>query len=386
MKKVLYVYLEDFSAVSGVTNKLKGLFAALEAQKVEWTLFTLSSTTRDKQYLDKNIYTLPYSSINDLTFIYKELDAFIKDSPAYDLHFFRYALSSGELVSFLKKHPGLFIFEHNTIEPAEVIERAYFWIKKFKFRISPSYLKLILNVLVRPVLKELLYAGKVFKLAKQGIAVTNEIAVYQKTKYPGYKCSVLSNGINVQKINFFERSLKKGDVLNLIMLANSNVDWHGTDIIINEFLKYKKNNIKIFFVGEFDEKVRQLAQTNPNIVFTGFLSSEEYKEYLKTSHIGLGCFAVYRKKLEEASTLKVREYFASGLPVCLGYIDTDIVASTALQGFSYQLDTRKEEINWDNLYEWACNLYKTENLSRNIREEAFKQLDFSNRVKTILEL
>jgi hypothetical protein len=38
--------------------------------------------------------------------------------------------------------------------------------------------------------------------------------------------------------------------------------------------------------------------------------------------ICIGTLALYRKNLEEASPLKVREYIASGYPVIIGYEDT----------------------------------------------------------------
>jgi hypothetical protein len=40
-------------------------------------------------------------------------------------------------------------------------------------------------------------------------------------------------------------------------------------------------------------------------------------------HIGLGSFALQRKALNDASTLKMREYGARGLPVVYGHLDND---------------------------------------------------------------
>ena len=47
-------------------------------------------------------------------------------------------------------------------------------------------------------------------------------------------------------------------------------------------------------------------------------------ELYKKMDIAIGTLALHRKKMEEASPLKVREYVAYGLPVIIGYIDIDL--------------------------------------------------------------
>ena len=54
------------------------------------------------------------------------------------------------------------------------------------------------------------------------------------------------------------------------------------------------------------------------------MSSEEYIKVLSKCDIGIDSFALNRKQLSEAAALKVREYFAFGLPIYSAYKDTAI--------------------------------------------------------------
>jgi hypothetical protein len=59
------------------------------------------------------------------------------------------------------------------------------------------------------------------------------------------------------------------------------------------------------------------------MVFHGLLEAADYSRHLARANIGVGSLALHRKRLNEASPLKVREYLATGLPVINGYTDTD---------------------------------------------------------------
>lgn len=360
--------------------------SAFEEEDAELTLFTLSSKCTVEGYVNANMYCLPISYMSNLPELYSKLHTFISAKGAFDLFFFRYPLACYSLIKFLKQYPNTIIFEHNTKELPEVKERAVYWTRKFRFRLSPSYFKLVKNTYLLPILNERYYGPKVLKLAKKGVAVTKEISDYEKSRYPGYTCSVLSNGIEVKKITFFRREFKRGDMLHLIMLVNSNNSWHGVDLIIDAMNRAKSQNVRLTLIGEIEEKLIHRANKNPDIVFTGHLNPSEYEKYMRQAHIGVGSLAMGRINLEEASTLKVREYFASGLPVILGYKDTDVEASDALKRVVFQLADSDENITCEKIYDWATDIYSTQNLSQVVRDAAFKQLDFSIRAKSMLSL
>ena len=69
------------------------------------------------------------------------------------------------------------------------------------------------------------------------------------------------------------------------------------------------------------------ASTQPaNLVFHGNLDRVGYEPLLAAATAALGTFGLYRKHMEEACPLKVREYLALGLPVIGACLDTDIPA------------------------------------------------------------
>ncbi|MFN3692462.1 MAG: hypothetical protein ACK4R7_06185, partial [Fervidobacterium sp.] len=56
----------------------------------------------------------------------------------------------------------------------------------------------------------------------------------------------------------------------------------------------------------------------------GMLFLDKYTPIMQQADIGISTLAPYRKKMNEASPFKVREYSALGLPVIIGYKDTDL--------------------------------------------------------------
>lgn len=383
-RRLLYVYIGDCEEKSGVANKLNGIFTALAKKGVEWTMFTLAGSADKIGFSTPSRYVLPMRFFKDQVGFYEELHKFIQANPAFDTYFLRYPFASKALADFLEKHPGKFSIEHNTIEMAEVKNNARFWIRKYKFRPTLSYVRLIINGWFKPVYIEKYYGKKILSLAKNGIAVTQEIAGYEKQRYPDYKCKVVANGIDVEKIQHYERTFKQGDILKLILLVNSNSAWHGTDIILNSLAKWGKDTIQLYLVGTLDDSIKTLAAENKNIITTGHLSVAEYQSFLKEAHVGIGSLSLYRIHLKEASPLKVREYLASGLPVIVGYFDTDIEASAGLKKYACVIDTQKNEMDWNSIYNWAANLYSDKTVNHQIRELAFKQLDFSNKVEQLV--
>jgi hypothetical protein len=384
LKKFLYIYLGNFDAVSGVTNKLKDLFSAFDDQKVKWTLFSFSIRSQKPGFITENTYLLPEAYLENKNKIYIELEHFLSLYTEFDIYYFRYPLASFQLLKFVKKHPAKIIFEHNTKELPEVIHQAKYWKNQFRIKITPSYFKMLWLSCIFPVYIERFIGPKILGKAKSGIAVTSEIALYEMNRTRNYKCRVISNGIKVSRISFQKRTFKPDEVLKIIMVANSNVDWHGVDLVLQSFNKYNKNDIKLTLIGNFSPEVKKLASVNTNVTLKGFLTQMDYKSSIDESHIGMGSFALFRKNLYEASTLKVREYFSAGLPVLLGHRDTDIENSGLLKKYSLFLDISTGEVDWRFIYNWAISLYGDENLNKNVREAAFKQLDYTEKVKMML--
>ncbi len=384
-QRLLYIYYGDFYVSSGVTAKLRGLFNAFENENVDWVVFAFNAKVKNITFENKNYYFLPTEDMKNQSMFYGELTKFILNSPSFDFTYFRYPLANKFLFEFLKMNPNV-IFEHNTKEIAETFQQGLCFVKKFKFRFSPSYFKLIYGTLLKPTVTEFYYGKKCLNIAKFGVAVTQEIAEYEMSRTRGYHCQVVSNGVDVGRIRWYERKFVEGDCLMMLMLMNSNQIWHGLDLILDSFSKYKGDKIKLCIVGNISKDMYDVAMKNPNVILTGFLEPEAFEQYVENAHIGIGSLSLFRINLEEASPLKVREYLASGLPVMVGYKDTDIESSSLFKSKCIAYDLRKDKIDWLIFYKNVMSLYKEQDLNKKLRNESESLLDFSVKAKKMLNI
>lgn len=106
----------------------------------------------------------------------------------------------------------------------------------------------------------------------------------------------------------------------LLFIGQPNCPWHGLDKL--SVLARERPGWDFDVVGPASAEV----DTPPsNMRFHGLLAAEEYARLLASADVGVGTLALHRKGLDEASPLKVREYLATGLPVIIGYRDTDFL-------------------------------------------------------------
>jgi glycosyltransferase involved in cell wall biosynthesis len=110
----------------------------------------------------------------------------------------------------------------------------------------------------------------------------------------------------------------------LAFLGGGRHRWHGLDKIL----------VLAASLPEYDFDVigpnvaPWAAHLPPNVVVHGFLPRTSYEPVLAGADVGIGTLALHRKGMEEASPLKVREYLLYGLPVVIGYEDTDFLGES----------------------------------------------------------
>jgi glycosyltransferase involved in cell wall biosynthesis len=79
-----------------------------------------------------------------------------------------------------------------------------------------------------------------------------------------------------------------------------------------------------------------------NTTLHGELPPEQYRDVLARADVGVGTLALYREGIQEACSLKVREYLAFGLPVVLANTDTDFPSGAE---FILQLPNAPEAVS-----------------------------------------
>ncbi|USB33027.1 glycosyltransferase [Paenibacillus sp. YPG26] len=109
------------------------------------------------------------------------------------------------------------------------------------------------------------------------------------------------------------------DAIQLVFIGSPGQAWHGVDAIAE--LAWARPGWSFDIIGV---DASELAEPAPaNMIFHGRLVREQYQPLLERADLAIGTLALHRKRMEEASPLKVREYLANGLPVITAYEETD---------------------------------------------------------------
>ena len=197
-------------------------------------------------------------------------------------------------------------------------------------------------VLVRPGWKGRMasrledYAGRFTLKRNFAIAgVTQEIVDYQRARAGGVVPGVVyPNGISAGSVALLgdERS---GETFNLVFICTEFSSWHGLERLFDSALYCQSGQdslaIRVHLIGRISEHQRERINSSKALsrVFIehGILSEREYRKVMSRCDAGVGSLALEEKGLREASTLKVREMLAMGLPVVSGHVDSSLPES-----------------------------------------------------------
>ena len=171
-------------------------------------------------------------------------------------------------------------------------------------------------------------AGFIF--VTRELAKCNHFSRYQKP------FSVISNGVPLEEFRPLPPANNK--TARLVFLGTDKQPWHGVDKIVRMARLFPQWQFDIIGI-----RPDMLKEVPDNVHIYGPLRGEDYEPLLAQADIAIGTLALHRKKLNEACPLKVREYLAYGLPVIIGYKDTDFP-----QGASFFLELPNTEDNVEN--------------------------------------
>ena len=151
------------------------------------------------------------------------------------------------------------------------------------------------------------------------VGVTYEIV--REIKRMGYKghLSAIPNSIDISRFIKRRRSdYFKGKIPKLVFIGTPGMAWHGIDRII-KIAERSIHQLEFHIIGYSKDA---FPSSPENVKFYGVLPYNQTEKIISGCDIGFGTMALYRKKMEEACPLKVRECLAYGLPMILGYDDT----------------------------------------------------------------
>lgn len=148
------------------------------------------------------------------------------------------------------------------------------------------------------------------------IGVTQEILKHQDLRGHKERESYLyPNGVFYEKCTVPD---ERCDISELLFVAGFFAPWHGLDLLLNDIESSDREFI-LHLVGTLSEADQARAAKDKRIVLHGYQVVEGVRKISERCSVGLSSFALSRKGMTEACTLKVREYLMAGLPVYAGY-------------------------------------------------------------------
>jgi len=106
----------------------------------------------------------------------------------------------------------------------------------------------------------------------------------------------------------------------LAMVATPGYAWHGVEKLVGLAQHFPELDVEVVGYGPEDLP----AGIPGNLHLHGYLPHAAIQQVLRRVDVACGTFSLYKKNMKEASPLKVREALGWGIPVLIGYTDTDL--------------------------------------------------------------
>ena len=152
------------------------------------------------------------------------------------------------------------------------------------------------------------------------VPVTRELA----QRFAGFAkpTEVIANGI---ELDDFAVAPPPATPPSLVFVGSPGTPWHGLERVAEIGALFP--NLTVDVIGCSAADWTRTASAPAGLRFHGHLARDHYEPIVGHATAALGTLALFRKRMDEACPLKVREYLAMGLPVIAGYEDTDIPAA-----------------------------------------------------------
>lgn len=153
------------------------------------------------------------------------------------------------------------------------------------------------------------------------VAVTQEIKIHQLSRKNKQKAFTFPNGIFMGEQELCVGNKFECEKYKLLFVASDFQKWHGLDLLIKSLKSSVRNDFELHLVGKVYNEEYELTGQDSRVIFHGVQSAKYIADLSSSVHIALSSFALFRKNMNEACTLKVREYLSFGIPVYSGHKD-----------------------------------------------------------------
>ncbi len=236
-----------------------------------------------------NVEVFPYKRVQDRLVAWNRAISMILRR-GIDIVYYRYDLFYPPLIRLLQRLPV--VVEVNTNDKQEYCLN--------------SRLKCVYNTITRAITYN--WVSGIVTVSRE---LQTAVVSFGTNKKP---ICTIANGIDLSSYPILPSVRNKTP--RLIFIGSEGQPWHGVDKVLLMARELKRWRFDI--IGP-----ARLPEATPNVIFHGFMPRKRYQELLAQADAAIGTLALHRKRMNEASPLKVREYLAFGLPVIIGYRDTD---------------------------------------------------------------
>ena len=371
------IYLATGYSTEGVNQKLEDKILSLRKIGMDCTLYIIVPHNFPGQDTDLTKFIrVNFSWVNRFSSIpffwrttvwmtnyisYRNLHREI-DSKQADVTLIRYPVSDSNFWRFIQKLKTKFVLEHNTLELEELTVRA-----KDSYWYAYS------------LRGENKFGKRVRSRASGLIGVTDEIADRQRALVESRVPTVcISNGIDVQRVPVKQELKFDGTYLNLLVLVGSDAPWHGVQVIVNGLDRYTGDcSITLYLAGNLSDETKRLVANRPSVVVLPNQKGKALDDLVNTCHVGLAGLSLESKKMRQACSLKVREYWSRGLPIVLGHEDVDLVANHNMKPFYCEVSLHGDHtFALEELIAFSKQVYSIPDRHEKMRALALQQIDY----------
>ncbi|WP_158260095.1 glycosyltransferase [Zobellella endophytica] len=290
---------------SGIINQMHWEQYAANALGFKWKVKIFSPKgIKGKKYIFKESSQVKCQSVSGLKKI-KSWYSFRKEyyewlgeqEQYYDVFLLRYYVHDPFQYRFVSRCKKPVYFVHHTLEIPELSSESLFGRGR-------ACLESILG-------------GKTIRKAAGIIGVTQEICDYERYRAGqlNKKSIVYPNAI---MLNYSPVEDKRHYTPNLLFVSSYFYSWHGLDLLLKSMEK-NKDSFTLHLVGKLSKSDHEVASRDNRVVIHGHKNISEIRNIAADCWLGISSLALDRKNMQQACTLKVREYLAMGLPTYANY-------------------------------------------------------------------
>ncbi len=381
MLKIAYVNLR-LVPLPGADNKNEyQASAVLGVKDAKMEVFILNAV---KEYHSKNLHYVKFPLLPSVfkylnyifTFNFNRFKLIEKNINLNDFDYIilRYPKADKSGIRFCKRHKV--ITEHHANEMPELL---------LEFKENKNIAIKIAKILRYTL--EKVYGKKIIPHLKGQISVTKSIASYQKgLSQCGVKGMVIPNGIGVDSITYSKYKRFNNVQLDIVFIASADLPFQGLDRILNSIDNYKGGEkITLHLIGPFfDIKYKKYDF----VKIHGILNRSGIDEVMRACNIGVGTLGLFRGKMDEAASLKTRDYITRGLPFILAYKDTDLVANPPEKKFFLEFPNDDSPIDMQKIIDFVKEInekYEVDELAGYMREYAKKHLEWKIKMQQYID-